>query len=443
MKWPLALLIQTSFITLILTSQISESIQHGLIILCIIAHSWLAELLPLSITALLVPVLAVAFNVMDLKEALLSFAHPIIFLFLGGFALAATLHEHKIDKHFAHIIMLKAKNNGLMICLMLFSLTAFLSMWISNTATAVMMLPIALGLVSHLEYEKHKTVFAFLLLGIAYSANIGGIATIVGTPPNAIAASALGLSFYDWLIIALPISLFLLPLMWGILYAYLKPNLTLFKSDTSEAKPFIWNPQRILVIIIFIITASLWISGSFIQSVFGKIADFDSWIAIIAIVALHASKSLSWKAFESNTQWGVLLLFGGGLALSAVLSATGANLFLAQQLEMLSAGLGLYWLLLLVILFIIFMTEISSNTALSALMIPTFMGMAEVMGFDKTMIVSAIAVAASCAFILPVATPPNAIVFSSGYVAQNIMMKVGLILNLIFSVIITSYMFWF
>jgi sodium-dependent dicarboxylate transporter 2/3/5 len=175
MKWPLALLIQTSFITLILTSQISESIQHGLIILCIIAHSWLAELLPLSITALLVPVLAVAFNVMDLKEALLSFAHPIIFLFLGGFALAATLHEHKIDKHFAHIIMLKAKNNGLMICLMLFSLTAFLSMWISNTATAVMMLPIALGLVSHLEYEKHKTVFAFLLLGIAYSANIGGI----------------------------------------------------------------------------------------------------------------------------------------------------------------------------------------------------------------------------------------------------------------------------
>jgi sodium-dependent dicarboxylate transporter 2/3/5 len=268
-------------------------------------------------------------------------------------------------------------------------------------------------------------------------------ASIVGTPPNAIAASALGLSFYDWLIIALPISLFLLPLMWGILYAYLKPNLTLFKSDTSEAKPFIWNPQRILVIIIFIITASLWISGSFIQSVFGKIADFDSWIAIIAIVALHASKSLSWKAFESNTQWGVLLLFGGGLALSAVLSATGANLFLAQQLEMLSAGLGLYWLLLLVILFIIFMTEISSNTALSALMIPTFMGMAEVMGFDKTMIVSAIAVAASCAFILPVATPPNAIVFSSGYVAQNIMMKVGLILNLIFSVIITSYMFWF
>ncbi|CCK74645.1 Sodium/sulphate symporter family protein, putative [Oleispira antarctica RB-8] len=442
MKWLLAVFIQTALITLILTSQISESVQHGLIILSLIAHAWLAELFPLSVTALLVPVLAVAFNVMDLKVALLSFAHPIIFLFLGGFALAATLHEHKLDQHFAHILMLKAKNNGLVICLILFSLTAFLSMWISNTATTVMMLPIALGLMSHLEYEKHKTVFAFLLLGIAYSANIGGIATIVGSPPNAIAASALGLSFYEWLIIALPISLVLLPLMWGILYTYLKPNLTLFKSEIAEVQSFAWSRQRILAIIIFITTASLWIFGDFIQGILGKIADFDSWIAIIAIVVLHASKSLSWKAFENNTQWGVLLLFGGGLALSAVLSATGANLYLAQQLEMLSAGLSLYWLLLLVILFIIFMTEISSNTALSALMIPTFMGMADVMGLDTTMIVSAIAIAASCAFILPVATPPNAIVFSSGYIPQNTMMKVGLILNLIFSMIITSYMFW-
>jgi sodium-dependent dicarboxylate transporter 2/3/5 len=279
-------------------------------------------------------------------------------------------------------------------------------------------------------------------LGIAYSANIGGIATIVGTPPNAIAASALGLSFYDWLIIALPISLILLPLMWVILYAYLKPNLTLVKSDVLEAQPFIWNRQRILVIIIFIITASLWIFGGFIQDVLGEVKDFDSWVAIIAIIALHGSKVLSWKEFERNTQWGVLLLFGGGLALSAILSQTEANLFLAQQLADLSHGLNLYWLLLLIILFIIFMTEISSNTALSALMIPTFMGMADVMGFDQTMIVSAIALAASCAFMLPVATPPNAIVFSSGYIPQKIMMESGLILNLIFGLIITSYMFW-
>lgn len=446
MKWFFSLLVQTILISLILTSQISTDIQYGLIILTIIANLWLAELLPLSVTALLIPVLAVAFNVMDLKAALVSFAHPIIFLFLGGFALAAALHEHKIDKHFAHIIMQKAKSNGLLICLMLFSLTAFLSMWISNTATTVMMLPIALGLMSHLTYEKHKTVFAFLLLGIAYSANIGGIATIVGSPPNAIAASTLGLSFYDWLVIALPISLFLLPLMWAVLYLLLKPNLSLFTSGSSssslEAKPFIWDFQSKMVIVIFTFTASLWIFGGLIQQLTGKIPDFDSWVAMIAIIVLHASKSLSWSEFEKNTQWGVLILFGGGLALSAILSQTGANLFLAQQLANMSEGLGLYWLLLAVILFIIFMTEISSNTALSALMIPTFMGTAEVMGFDKTLIVSAIAIAASCAFMLPVATPPNAIVFSSGYVPQNTMMKTGLLLNLLFGIIITSYLFF-
>jgi sodium-dependent dicarboxylate transporter 2/3/5 len=452
MKWCFFLLVQTILISLILTSQISTDIQYGLIILTIIANLWLAELLPLSVTALLIPVLAVAFNVMDLKAALVSFAHPIIFLFLGGFALAAALHEHKIDQHFADIIMHKAKNNGLLICLMLFGLASFLSMWISNTATVVMMLPIALGLVKHLDYEKNKTVFAFLLLGIAYSANIGGIATIVGSPPNAIAASALGLSFYDWLIIALPISLLLLPIMWVILYSLLKPNLELFKinkisgntgSPSSFQSDFSWSRQSILVIGIFITTAFCWIFGSFIQQFIGIISDFDSWVAMTAIVALHASKSLSWSEFEKNTQWGVLILFGGGLALSAILSQTGANLFLAQQLANMSEGLGLFWILLVVILFIIFMTEISSNTALSALMIPTFMGTAEVMGFDKTLIVSAIAIAASCAFMLPVATPPNAIVFSSGYVPQNTMMNVGLLLNLLFGTIITSYLFIF
>ena len=436
---------QIALISLILNSSMDSSVQHGLIVLTIIANLWLAELLPLSVTALLVPVLAVAFDIMSLKAALLSFAHPIIFLFLGGFALAAALHEHKLDQHFANIIMRKAKNNGLFISLMLFGLTAFLSMWISNTATTVMMLPIALGLMSHLSYQQHTKLFAFLLLGIAYSANIGGIATIVGSPPNAIAASALSLSFFDWLVIALPISLALLPIMWAILYALLKPDLTLFKSTnkpTQESETnFKWNSANLSVMAIFIMTASLWIFGSVIQNMIGQIADFDSWVAISAIIALHASKSLTWPAFEKNTQWGVLILFGGGLALSAILSQTQANLFLAQQLASISEGLGLFWLLLLVLLFIIFMTEVSSNTALSALMIPTFMGTAEVMGFDKTLIVSAIAIAASCAFMLPVATPPNAIVFSSGYIAQSIMMKIGMLLNLLFAVLITVYMF--
>lgn len=439
MKWLISLVMQVIIASVLVNSDIATATQHGLIILSIIANLWMAELLPLSVTALLVPVLATAFGVMEFKAALVSFAHPIIFLFLGGFALAAALHQHKLDTYFAHIIMSKAGNNGLIMCLLLFAVTAFMSMWISNTATAVMMLPIALGLLSNSKFEENKRLYAFLLLGVAYSANIGGMATVIGSPPNAIAASALGLSFNDWLTIAMPISLILLPCMWLVLYWVCRPSFDSFQNHNNTLA-FEWHSARIQVIAIFIITACLWIFGSVIQTYTGKISSFDSWVAVMAIVALHASKSLDWKTFEQNTQWGILLLFGGGLALSAVLSDTQANLFLAQQISELTAGLSLFALLLIILLFVIFMTEISSNTALSALMIPTFMGLADVLGIDQTLIVCAIALAASCAFMLPVATPPNAVVFSSGFVAQSRMMQVGVILNICFAFIISIYM---
>lgn len=441
MKWLISLVIQIILISVILTSDIAQPTQFGLIILCIIANFWIAELLPLSVTALFVPVLATGFGVLEFKSALLSFAHPIIFLFLGGFALAAALHEHKLDRYFAQFIMQRTKKNGLIMCLMLFSLTAFMSMWISNTATAVMMLPIALGMIAGLSFEQHKSVFIFLLLGIAYSANIGGMATVVGSPPNAIAASALGFSFYEWLSIALPISLVLLPCMWLILYAVCKPDFSLFKSQEFSIE-FQWNRQSIQVIVIFAITAFLWIFGGLIQKYTGKISSFDSWIAVISIIVLHGTKSLSWPVFEKQTQWGILLLFGGGLALSAILSETQANLFLANQLADFGQEFTTFSLVLLLVIFIIFMTEISSNTALSALMIPTFMGIADVLGFDQKLMVSGIALAASCAFMLPVATPPNAVVYSSGYVPQNQMMKVGFILNMSFAFLITLLLTW-
>lgn len=442
MKWLVSLILQCLLVGAILFSDIAQPIQSGLIILVIIANFWVAELLPLSVTALLVPVLASAFGIVDFKTALLHFAHPIIFLFLGGFALAAALHEHQLDRQLAQLIMRHFGSSGLRICLMLFSMTAFLSMWISNTATTVMMLPIALGLISHLSFSEHKNHYAFVLLGVAYSANIGGIATIVGSPPNAIAASALGLNFRDWLVIAMPISLLLLPCMWLLLRWLLKPDFSVFKAPDSTER-FSWGWQKIQVLMIFISTAGLWIFGSVIQSYIGTIKDFDSWVAVCAIIVLHASKCLSWQNFEKNTQWGVLILFGGGLALSSVLSETGANYFLASELSGFGNKLGVYGLLLVTLLFVIFMTEISSNTALAALMIPTFMGIAEVMGFNQTTLVCGIAVAASCAFMLPVATPPNAIVFGSGLVQQSIMMKTGFVLNVFFSVLLSGYVFWF
>ena len=440
MKYLVSLLLQVALIAFVLSLQIPLPTQLGLIILGLTANFWMAELLPLPVTALLIPLLAALLGVMDFKQALLSFAHPIIFLFLGGFALAAALHEHGLDKYLANLIMQRANNNGLFMVLILFSVSAFLSMWISNTATTAMMLPIALGLLVNFNYEGNKNTFVFILLGVAYSASIGGMATLVGSPPNAIAATALGLNFKDWLMLALPISVLLLPVMWGLLFVLLKPNLALFKAP-KEALAFSWNAQKIAVVIIFIFTASLWIFGSVVQSYIGTLKGFDSWVAVLAIVLLHASKGLSWPVFEKNTQWGVLILFGGGLTLSAILSHSQANLYLAEQLAQLTQGIGLFALLWLVLIFVIFMTEISSNTALSALMIPTFMGLSQVMGFDQTIIVSAIALAASCAFMLPVATPPNAIVFGSGYIPQTAMMKVGLVLNLIFSLLLALYFY--
>ena len=441
MKYAISFVVQLVFISLILTSSIASETQLGLIVLLIAANCWMAELLPLPVTALLIPVLASSVGIMDFKQALASFAHPIIFLFLGGFALATALHQHQIDVYLSRFIMRRARQNGLIMALMLFTLTAFLSMWISNTATTAMMLPIALGLLMNVEKTAHSKTVIFLLLGVAYSASLGGMATLVGSPPNAIAAHALGINFTQWLAQALPITLLALPVMWLVLYGFFKPNFDLFSAATTK-QAFNWNRKKIAVVIIFIITACLWIFGGLLQKQFGNIKDFDSWVAVLAIVALHASGGLSWAEFEKNTQWGVLILFGGGLALSAILSASQANVFLALQLADLSQGLGLFGLLLLVLLFVIFMTEVSSNTALAALMIPTFMGLAEVMGFDQTMIVSGIALAASCAFMLPVATPPNAIVFGSGYIPQQSMMKVGVILNLIFSVLLTVYFYW-
>ena len=440
MKYLVSLLLQVALITFVLSLQIPLPTQLGLIILGLTANFWMAELLPLPVTALLIPLLAALLGVMDFKQALLSFAHPIIFLFLGGFALAAALHEHGLDKYLANLIMQRANNNGLFMVLILFGVSAFLSMWISNTATTAMMLPIALGLLVNFNYEGNKNTFVFILLGVAYSASIGGMATLVGSPPNAIAATALGLNFKDWLALALPISVLLLPAMWGLLFVLLKPNLALFKAP-KEVLAFSWNAQKIAVVIIFILTASLWIFGSVVQSQLGTLKGFDSWVAVLAIVLLHASKGLSWPVFEKNTQWGVLILFGGGLTLSAILSHSQANLYLAQQLAQLTQGIGIFALLWLVLIFVIFMTEISSNTALSALMIPTFMGLSQVMGFDQTIIVSAIALAASCAFMLPVATPPNAIVFGSGYIPQTAMMKVGLVLNLVFSLLLAFYFY--
>lgn len=414
--------------------------QDGLFIMLLAASFWFSQVIHISITALLIPVVVILLGIMDTQAALAHFAHPIIFLFMGGFALAAALKQHQLDQWLAQFFVKQARGSGLGVCIMLFIATAFLSMWISNTATVAMMLPIALGLLSAMSPTKNHQTYVFVLLGIAYSASIGGIATLVGSPPNAIAGAALGLSFSQWMSIGLPVSLVLLPIMWGLLYLILKPNVKELVQETAPLQ-LEWTGTRLLTVAIFILTALLWMLGSEIKPLISIEKSYDSWVAVCAIVLLHITGCLKFEVFEKQTQWSVLLLFGGGLCLSGVLTSTGTNEFLASIMITLLQDMPLLLMLIALSLFIIFMTEVSSNTALAALMIPTFISLSEAMGLSTTAAASLVAVAASCAFMLPVATPPNAIVYGSGYVSQSQMVQMGFVLNIIAAVLIPIIIF--
>ena len=206
----------------------------GLALLAFIAVLWLTEALHVTVTALLVPLIAILLGLVTTKQALAAFSDPTIFLFFGGFALATALHIQKLDKMIANKIMALARGNLLRAVLYLFSITAFLSMWMSNTATAAMMLPLAMGILSQMDKEKEHNTYIFVLLGIAYSASIGGMGTLVGSPPNAIVASNLHLTFSDWLWYGLPVMIILMPLMLGTLFLVFKPKLNIRFEQTFE-----------------------------------------------------------------------------------------------------------------------------------------------------------------------------------------------------------------
>jgi sodium-dependent dicarboxylate transporter 2/3/5 len=420
-----------------------EALRAGLALFALIGGLWMTQALHLSITALLVPLLAVLSGRMGVREALASFAHPIIFLFLGGFALAAALQRHELDRALALAVMRLAGGQRVRAVLLLFGLTALLSMWISNTASAAMMLPLALGLLRD-DAASDTTIGtrekAFVLLGLAYSASIGGMGTLVGSPPNAIAAAQAGIGFAQWLLIGLPLVALLLPLMIGVLYLVLRPRLHGRIAVTHEA--MVWTRERRTTMVVFTLTAAAWVASAPIGRMLGIGAEVDSVIALAAIIALVASGTLGWPELEQRTQWGVLLLFGGGLALSQVMGASGASRFLAEQLLALLQGAPVPLLLLGMVAFVVFLTELVSNTASAALLIPIFLGVASALGLPPQLLAAAIAVAASCAFMLPVATPPNAIVFATGQVSQATMMRCGLALNLVSIAVITTLATW-
>lgn len=426
-----------------------ENANKGLSLLLFIAILWLTEALHITITALLIPVLAVALGMpsdtggelsaITTKTALSTFADPIIFLFFGGFALATALHVQKLDRKIAMwIISMSGGNLGIAI-LAICAVTAILSMWISNTATAAMMLPLALGLLSHFDVEKERKTFVFILLAIAYSASIGGLGTIVGSPPNAIAAKALNYDFADWMKVGLPMMLLILPAMLFSLYIMLRPKLNRRVEFNAEVIP--WNRERILTMALFVVTAVAWIMGKKVSDTFG-ISQPDSWIAVFAACMVVILGVATWKNIAENTDWGVLMLFGGGLTLSAILKDSGSSLVLGQTLADVLGDTSPFIVITIVAAFIVFLTEFTSNTASAALLVPVFAVIGDQMGLPKEILVIVIGIGASCAFMLPVATPPNAIVFGTGHIKQSEMMRVGFVLNIFCIAILSMFIYW-
>ncbi|CAM2834329.1 SLC13 family permease [Vibrio mytili] len=430
------------FITLFNTLPFDLEIRTGLSILVFIAILWLTEAIHVSITALLIPLLAVFLGVFNTQTALNNFSNSIIFLFLGGFALAAALHKQKLDQAIADKVLLLARGKMSVAVFMLFGVSAGLSMWISNTATTAMMLPLVLGVMTKLDAKKSHSTYLFVLLGIAYSASIGGIATLVGSPPNAIAAAEVGLNFTEWMELGLPISMLLMPIAIFILYAMTKPDLS--HKFELDHKPVEWTNGKKITLAIFLLTVTLWIFSKPINAMLGGFAKFDTLVAIGAILLLGASRAVEWKDIEKTTDWGVLILFGGGICLSNILKETGTSVFLAHSLSGFLEQAGILLTILAVVAFVVFLTEFASNTASAALLVPVFATIAEALGMSPVILSALIAVAASCAFMLPVATPPNAIVFGTGHIKQKEMMRIGLVLNIVCIGVLTlfAWIFW-
>ncbi|EJE1249754.1 DASS family sodium-coupled anion symporter [Vibrio parahaemolyticus] len=430
------------FIILFNTLPFEPQVVTGISILVFVAILWLTEAIHVSITALLIPMLAVFLGVFNTQAALNNFSNSIIFLFLGGFALAAALHKQKLDQALADKVLLIARGRMSVAVFMLFGVSAGLSMWISNTATAAMMLPLVLGVMTKLDAKKNHNTFLFVLLGIAYSASIGGIATLVGSPPNAIAAAEVGLNFTEWMKLGLPISLVLMPIAILVLYTMTKPDLS--HKFELDHKPVEWTNGKMVTLAIFLLTVTLWIFSKPINTMLGGFAKFDTLVAIGAILLLGASRAVEWKDIEKTTDWGVLILFGGGICLSNVLKATGTSVFLAHSLTGFLEQAGVLLTILSVVAFVVFLTEFASNTASAALLVPVFATIAEALGLSPVILSALIAVAASCAFMLPVATPPNAIVFGTGHIKQKEMMRIGFVLNIacIGALTLFAWLFW-
>lgn len=430
-----------------------------------IATWWITEAIPIPVTSLLPLVLFPLSGGMEVKSTASAYGDETIFLFMGGFMIALAMEKWNLHRRIALTIISAIGTNMDRIVLGFMIATGFLSMWISNTATAMMMVPIGLAIIYQISdalkdnpsIDTSKENFGFgkaLMLGIAYSASLGGIATLIGTPPNTLLAGAIDkmygieLSFAKWMLFGVPLAWSFIFIAWFYLvkFAYPSKIKTLPGGrgiiDSEKKKLGRASTEEKIVLVIFILAAFSWITRTFLLS---KFIDglSDGVIAMVFAIILFIIPSVNKKGdhlLDWNTAvklpWGILLLFGGGLAIAAGFVSSELSVWIGSQLSGLN-GVHILVVIIIVTALVIFLTEITSNTATASMMYPIMASLAVALGFHPYALMIAAGVAASCAFMLPVATPPNAVVFGSGYLRIPDMAKAGFALNIIGIVLVT------
>lgn len=430
-----------------------------------IAIWWITEAIPIAVTSMLPVIIFPLTGAMSIQDTTSSFGDKYIFLYIGGFVLSIAIEKWSLHKRIALNIINAIGTNSSSIVLGFMIATGFLSMWISNTATAVMMMPIGLAIVKQFEdhpdtQENENLIFGkALMLAIAYSASIGGISTLIGTPPNVIFAGVIQkfyhveISFMQWFKIGFPVAVVLMTFCWFYL---VKVAFKLDKQRFPGGKAEIQRQLQKLgaikfeekaIFIVFVLTALAWITRGFVLSKLIPGID-DTIIAMVAAVILFLIPSkrdkgqmlLTWKEAE-RLPWGILLLFGGGLAIAGGFESTGLASWIGNQITIFQ-GVTLLVLLIIIVTMVNFLTEITSNLATTAMLLPVLVPVAAVLNESPYVLMVGATLAASCAFMLPVATPPNAVVFGSGYLRIPDMIRKGIVMN-IFSIIIIVFFVYF
>ena len=426
---------------------------------------WITNAIPIGATALLPILLFPLLGILDLTSTTVNYGNPVIYLFLGGFVLGLGIEKWNLHRRIALNIMRLSGESLTRIVLGSMIATALLSMWISNTATTIMMLPIGVSIIGLLgdkiaSERAGKNFGITLMLGIAYAANIGGITTLIGTPPNLVLSSVLldqgimELSFANWLFFAFPLVVLLFLVVFLINTKVVFPIKEgalagageLIKKELRSIGKMTTPEKRVGMLML--ITACLWIFRQQINLVPGLQALSDSGIAIAAAIAIFAIPSgkeqeplLNWKDTK-KLPWGILLLFGGGISLAKGMEVTDIVGLVGHWITE-SSMQNVLLIVLVVSVFSVFLTEVMSNVALVSVFIPVSFVIAKNLGMAETELAIPLTIAASCAFMFPIATPPNAIVFGSGYLHMQQMMRTGFLLNIICVIIIALYSWLF